>query len=73
MRKTSLSRISARRTLAAVFAIAGFSFGQPAVGLERPGVPYPRTGGRQGLHGEELGHMLAEMQSVQRAYPGLTW
>lgn len=41
--------------------------------LERPEVPYPYSGGRRGLHGEDLGHMLAEMQSVQRAMPGLTW
>ena len=35
--------------------------------------PYPQTGGRQGRHGEGLGHMLAEMQSVHRAHPGATW
>ena len=30
-------------------------------------------GGRQGLHTEYLGHMLAEMQSVARAHPGAQW
>ena len=30
-------------------------------------------GGRQGLHTEHLGHMLAEMQSVARAHPGVEW
>ncbi|HEY3177263.1 MAG TPA: 1,2-phenylacetyl-CoA epoxidase subunit PaaC [Casimicrobiaceae bacterium] len=30
-------------------------------------------GGKQGVHTEHLGHMLAEMQSMQRAYPGLQW
>jgi ring-1,2-phenylacetyl-CoA epoxidase subunit PaaC len=35
--------------------------------------PYPYSGGRSGLHGEDLGHMLAEMQSVPRANPGQTW
>ncbi|WP_444998413.1 1,2-phenylacetyl-CoA epoxidase subunit PaaC [Aliikangiella sp. IMCC44359] len=30
-------------------------------------------GGREGIHTEHLGHMLSEMQFVQRAYPGLTW
>ncbi|MEM9393999.1 MAG: 1,2-phenylacetyl-CoA epoxidase subunit PaaC [Pseudomonadota bacterium] len=45
-------------------------FGQAA--LEVPEV-YPQTGGRAGLHGECLGHMLAEMQYLQRAYPGATW
>lgn len=32
-----------------------------------------RTGGKQGLHTEHLGPMLAEMQYLQRALPGLTW
>lgn len=41
--------------------------------LEAPEVPYPQTGGRTGLHGESLGHLLAEMQSVYRAHPGATW
>ena len=31
------------------------------------------SGGRTGRHGEVLGHLLAEMQFMQRAYPGLTW
>ncbi len=31
------------------------------------------TGGRAGLHTEALGYLLAEMQSVHRAYPGATW
>ncbi|MEX0504189.1 1,2-phenylacetyl-CoA epoxidase subunit PaaC [Alphaproteobacteria bacterium LSUCC0719] len=31
------------------------------------------SGGRRGRHGEVLGHLLAEMQFMQRAYPGLTW
>jgi ring-1,2-phenylacetyl-CoA epoxidase subunit PaaC len=34
--------------------------------------PY-RTGGKQGLHTEHLGPMLAEMQYLQRAYPGQQW
>ncbi|MCR9126227.1 MAG: phenylacetate-CoA oxygenase subunit PaaC [Rhodobacteraceae bacterium] len=42
-------------------------------GLSRPVVPHPQTGGRAGVHGEALGHMLAEMQSVHRAHPGATW
>lgn len=41
--------------------------------LELPEVPYPQTGGRKGLHGEQLGHLLAEMQYLQRAYPGAQW
>ena len=30
-------------------------------------------GGRQGYHSESLGHLLNEMQSVHRAYPGCEW
>lgn len=30
-------------------------------------------GGRKGLHTEHLGHMLSELQFMQRAYPGLQW
>jgi len=32
-----------------------------------------QTGGRRGWHSEHLGHLLAEMQFLQRAYPGAVW
>jgi ring-1,2-phenylacetyl-CoA epoxidase subunit PaaC len=38
--------------------------------------PSPRRavmGGRRGHHSEHLGHLLSEMQFLQRAYPGATW
>lgn len=41
--------------------------------LDRPSDPYQRTGGRHGFHTEHLGHMLGEMQWMQRTYPGLDW
>ena len=41
--------------------------------LERPQISFTRGGGRQGLHSEHMGYLLAEMQSLQRAYPGLQW
>jgi len=41
--------------------------------LTVPDDPYQRTGGRQGYHTEHLGFLLAEMQWMDRAYPGLTW
>jgi ring-1,2-phenylacetyl-CoA epoxidase subunit PaaC len=30
-------------------------------------------GGRQGVHTEHFGHLLAELQFLQRAYPGAQW
>jgi ring-1,2-phenylacetyl-CoA epoxidase subunit PaaC len=30
-------------------------------------------GGKQGVHTEHLGHLLAEMQHLQRTYPGAQW
>lgn len=41
--------------------------------LKRPPDGYMATGGRQGKHSEHLGHMLAEMQYLQRTHPGATW
>ena len=41
--------------------------------LEMPEIGHAMSGGRQGLHSEELGYLLAEMQFLQRAYPGLSW
>jgi len=41
--------------------------------LTRPGSDFAQLGGKQGRHTEHLGHLLAEMQFLQRAYPGATW
>lgn len=30
-------------------------------------------GGRDGVHTEHLGHMLSDLQFMQRAYPGMQW
>ncbi|NDO82163.1 phenylacetate-CoA oxygenase subunit PaaI [Citrobacter sp. NCU1] len=48
---------------------AGFS----AAALTVPEEAAYRTGGKKGLHTEHLGPMLAEMQYLQRAYPGQQW
>ncbi|MGN6468903.1 MAG: Phenylacetic acid catabolic protein, partial [Rhizobiaceae bacterium] len=32
-----------------------------------------QSGGRQGRHGEAMGYLLAELQYMQRTYPGATW
>jgi len=43
-------------------------------GLKEPSETPPiRAEGRRGLHGEALGRMLSEMQSVARAFPGASW
>jgi ring-1,2-phenylacetyl-CoA epoxidase subunit PaaC len=41
--------------------------------LARPKDGWMQSGGRRGVHTEHLGHMLAVMQHLQRAYPGATW
>ena len=41
--------------------------------IQMPESRYMHLGGRQGKHTEHLSHLLAEMQSVQRAHPGLEW
>jgi ring-1,2-phenylacetyl-CoA epoxidase subunit PaaC len=32
-----------------------------------------QSGGKEGIHSEHMGFILAEMQSMQRAYPGCEW
>lgn len=41
--------------------------------LIRPQSAYMQSGGRSGRHSEHLGYILAEMQFLQRAYPGAAW
>ena len=41
--------------------------------LNRPEDANMPTGGRQGIHTEHLGHLLSDMQYLQRAYPDATW
>jgi ring-1,2-phenylacetyl-CoA epoxidase subunit PaaC len=47
--------------------------------FEEATLPYPSgkefelTGGKTGRHTEELGYILADMQFLQRAYPGCEW
>ena len=42
-------------------------------GLDQPKPTRATLGGRTGRHTEHLGHILSEMQFLQRAYPGATW
>jgi ring-1,2-phenylacetyl-CoA epoxidase subunit PaaC len=41
--------------------------------LRRPAEGWMQRGGRAGRHTEHLGHLLAAMQVLHRAYPGVTW
>jgi ring-1,2-phenylacetyl-CoA epoxidase subunit PaaC len=42
-------------------------------GITVPEVKWMQRGGRQGRHTEHLGHLLAEMQVLQRQHPGASW
>lgn len=41
--------------------------------LAVPDSGWMQRGGKQGLHSESFGYLLAEMQSLQRAYPDAEW
>jgi ring-1,2-phenylacetyl-CoA epoxidase subunit PaaC len=41
--------------------------------LELPGEQWMECGGRAGRHTEHFGFLLAEMQYLQRAFPGASW
>ncbi len=41
--------------------------------LSNPKDKWMQTGGKEGRHTEDLGFLLAEMQFLQRAYPGCEW
>ncbi|MEP3047293.1 MAG: 1,2-phenylacetyl-CoA epoxidase subunit PaaC [Roseibium sp.] len=41
--------------------------------LKIPDSGFAHTGGITGRHSEHLGHILADMQFLQRSYPGATW
>ncbi len=42
-------------------------------GLTLPDSGFAHLGGKSGRHSEHLGYILAEMQWLQRAYPGAEW
>ena len=41
--------------------------------LALPKSGWMQQGGRSGRHSEHLGHLLSELQSMQRTFPGATW
>jgi ring-1,2-phenylacetyl-CoA epoxidase subunit PaaC len=52
---------------------AAFGAVLAAAGLVPPAERAFRSTGKAGRHSEHLGYVLAEMQSLQRAYPGGVW
>ncbi len=44
-----------------------------AAGLAAPGDSAFRSTGKRGVHSEHMGHLLGDMQYLQRAYPGGVW
>lgn len=46
-------------------------FGEATLSVPRE--TWMQQGGKNGVHTEHLGYILAEMQFLQRAYPGLEW
>ena len=51
--------------VASIFAEATLTMPSPDAWMQ--------SGGKQGRHTEHLGYLLAEMQFLQRAYPGVSW
>ncbi len=41
--------------------------------LNLPELKYFQSGGKMGKHTEHMGHLLTEMQYMQRTYPGMEW
>jgi len=41
--------------------------------LALPASEWMQKGGRSGRHSEHLGHLLSELQSMQRSFPGAAW
>ncbi|KRB60556.1 phenylacetic acid degradation protein [Rhizobium sp. Root708] len=41
--------------------------------LKKPADGFMHKGGKRGLHTEHMGFILADLQFLQRAYPGATW
>ncbi len=46
-------------------------FGQASLPI--PANVFMQTGGKNGIHTEQLGFILTELQYMQRAYPGANW
>lgn len=57
-----------------IVCLAGIRSVMDAATLAVPGSDFAHLGGKSGAqHSEHLGHMLTQMQWLQRAYPGANW
>ncbi|MBC7607079.1 MAG: phenylacetate-CoA oxygenase subunit PaaC [Burkholderiales bacterium] len=41
--------------------------------LQIPDLKYFQKGGKQGIHSEHMGYLLADLQYMQRSYPNMNW
>lgn len=41
--------------------------------LQIPESPYFQKGGKEGIHSEHMGYLLADLQYMQRTYPNMNW
>ena len=41
--------------------------------LQTPKLHYFQKGGKQGIHSEHMGYLLADLQYMQRTYPNMNW
>ena len=41
--------------------------------IQTPDIKYFQKGGKQGIHSEHMGYLLAQMQYMQLAYPNMEW
>ncbi len=41
--------------------------------LQTPQLQYFQKGGKQGIHSEHMGYLLADLQYMQRTYPNMNW
>ena len=53
--------------------IADMAFVMDKAQLQMPDLSFNHTGGRQGIHSEEMGFLLAELQYMQRTFPDMEW
>jgi ring-1,2-phenylacetyl-CoA epoxidase subunit PaaC len=41
--------------------------------LKTPDIKYFQKGGKNGIHSEHMGYLLADLQYMQRTFPNMKW